>query len=769
MSRAQTVNSLNHLRTPAPAKTHAYFTWRDILASDWKLILIGALASLLLASIFMSGLQGGLAPDLSRPYAYAGDGLFHAWMAQRVAEGWVFDNFRSGYPFGSNFYDFPGADGGDHLLIKIFALLGGGWPAGVKLFYLFGFPTCFAATYVTARAFGLNRSFAVATSVIYTFAPFHFLRLQHLFYTWYFIAPLFFYLALDIYLTHGPATPSSLKSKVRKLLLLLICMLVLASFGVYYALFGVIILASAGVMNAVKTRNTHGARKAALLITATVFGVFINIAPNIIGTYKNGPNPEVAQRSAIESEIYGMKMMQLLMPRPDHRVGKLGGIAQRYNQATPLVNENSTSSLGIIGAAGFMLALLYFLFAQARSDSDERLRLLAVATVILFLFATIGGFGSLFAMTVSPSIRAWNRDSIFIACGAVLFLFVALQLVLQKIVPRLANYSVGIAALLLLAGLFDQTVSPCKSCTADQNAQFDGDKAFVKSIEDTLPAGGAVYQLPYIGFPEVPIQERLINYQMMIGVLHSKALHWSFGGMKGRPGDLFYRALAQEPMARQLEVIRKLGFNGIYIDRRGYADNGEALVRELSQLLHEPPSLQSNDREVVFFKLENNSPQDLSGMTVKEIQRKAGYFGDALGPRYSATLETGIDFTRNGLPDFISDANGLYGIEPWGRWSSQQAIFEFTSPLPQKFTMVLKAQGYASNAQKPTRVLIGSREYTLQLTAGISEVRLDVDLAGTTAERITFIPPTPVSPSQVSGNTDGRILGIGFASMRIIQ
>ncbi|WP_202947825.1 DUF7024 domain-containing protein [Pseudomonas sp. M47T1] len=716
----------------------------------------------------MSGLASAFTPDLSRPYAYAGDGLFHAWMAQRVAEGWLFDNARSGYPFGSNFLDFPGSDGGDHLLIKIFALLGGGWAAGVKLFYLFGFPACFVATYVTARAFGLNRSFAVAGSVIYTFAPFHFLRLQHLFYTWYFIAPLFFYLALDIYLTHGPVTPSSIKSKGRKLLATALGMLILASFGVYYALFGVIILAAAGVMSAVKTHNTYGVRKAALLIAATIFGVFVNIAPNMIGTYKNGPNLEVAQRSIVESEVYGMKMMQLLMPRPDHRIKQLGGIAQRYNQATPLVNENSTSSLGIIGAAGFMLVLLYFLFASARPDSDDRLRLVAVTTFVLFLFATIGGLGSLFAMTVSPSIRAWNRDSIFIACGALLFLFIALQILLQKIAPRLANYSVGIAAALVLVGLFDQTVSPCKSCIAVQNAAFDSDKDFIQSIEKALPAGGSVYQLPYIGFPEVPILQRLINYQMMVGVLHSKALHWSFGGMKGRPGDLFYRALAQEPMTRQIEVIRKLGFDGIYIDRRGYADNGDALIQELSQLLQEPPLLQSSDKEMVFFKLENSAHPDLSGLSPKQIQREAGFFGDAWGPRYSGSLASGIDFTRSGLPEFISDAQGLYGIEPWGRWSSQQAVFEFTAPLPQKFTLVLKAQAYATNAQTPTRVLVGQHEYSMQLTAGISEVRLDVNLGGESTDRITFIPPKPASPSQVSGNTDGRILGIGFVSMQII-
>lgn len=748
----------------------AYPTWRMTFAADWKLIIIGAIATFFLASIFMSGLPDGLMPNLTTPYAYTRDGLFHAWMAQRVTEGWLFDNVRSGYPFGSSFLDFPGSDSGAHLLIKAFALISGGWVGGVNLFFLFGFASCFVATYVTARAFSLNRSFAVAMSVLYTFVPFHFLRLEHLFYTWYFVAPLFFYLALDIYLTHGPTYYTGLKSTLRKLVASAAGMLVLASFGVYYALFGVIILATAGVMSAIKSRSSHGAKKAALLISATILGVMLNLAPNVLGTHKVGPNPEVAQRSIIESEMYGLKMMQLLMPRIDHRISQFRQVAQKY-QHNPLTNENATSSLGIIGAAGFMMALLYLIFIPARTGSDDRLRLLAVTTFVLFLFATVGGLGSLFAMVVSPLIRGWNRDSIFIACGALLFFFISLQLLLQKKAPRLANQSVAIAAIavvLLFIGLYDQTKSVCKNCNAAVKASFDNDRDFIHAIEKTLPAGGAVYQLPYIGFPETPRMHRLYSYQMMAGVLHSKALHWSYGGMKGRPGDLFYRALGQEPISHQIEVIRRLGFDGIYIDRRGYADNGEAIIQELSQLLQQPPLLQSDNKELVFYKLDNSAHPDLASLTAKQIQQKAGYIADALGPRYSSDLISGMDFTRTGFPDFIDDAQGLYGLEPWGRWSSQQAVFKFTDPLPQKFSLILNARAFGAKDHEPTLVRIGSHEYSIPLTAGVSEIRLDVDLAGESANSITFIPPKPVSPMQLTGSSDTRILGVGFVSMRII-
>lgn len=744
----------------------APLTLREIATVDWKLILFGALTSFLLASILMSGLPEGLTPNLSVPYVYSGDGLFHAWMAQRVHEGWLFENARSGYPFGSNFLDFPGSDGASHLIIKLTSLLSGGWVGGVNLYYLLGFFSCFVATYVTARGFGLNRSFAMAASAVYTFVPFHFLRLGHLFYTWYFVAPLFFYLALTIYRT--PQKVPSSRTTLGRLALTAFGMVILASFGVYFALFGIIILALAGILSAVRSRHLQGTKKAALLCTFVVAGVLANVAPNLVGKFTEGRNPEVAQRLPLESEIYGLKLMQFLMPRGDHRSSTLREVAQNYNNNSPLINENTTSSMGIIGSAGFMLSLLLVALAPARLKIDERLGLLAAIIFVLFMFATIGGLGSLFALVVSPLIRGWNRISIFIACGSILFFFVALQCLLHKR-PRYTLYSVAIASVLVLFGLYDQTASVCQDCNAKQKVAFENDQQFVQAIEKALPEGAAIYQLPYIGFPEVPIMHRLMNYQMMTGVLHSSALHWSFGGMKGRPGDLFYRSLANEPLSRQLEVIRRLGFDGIYIDRRGYEDNGNAVIEELTQLLHMPPTLEHASKEIVFFKLDDRAHPPISGLTPKQIMAKAHYFADAFGARYPGDMASGIDFSKPGLPDFIAGASGLSGVEPWGRWSDQGRItFEFVQSLPQRFTLALKAHAFASNANKPTKVEIGSHAYDIQLTAGDSEIRLDVDLQGENTDHITFIPPAPIAPHKVDKNSnDRRTIAIGFVSMSI--
>jgi phosphoglycerol transferase len=89
------------------------------MQKNWLLCLAGSILSFMLASILLSGWPSGIWPNLSFPFIYCGDGLFTGWEIQRLIEGWVWDNDRSGYPFSSNLRDFPGSDFGSFLVLKL--------------------------------------------------------------------------------------------------------------------------------------------------------------------------------------------------------------------------------------------------------------------------------------------------------------------------------------------------------------------------------------------------------------------------------------------------------------------------------------------------------------------------------------------------------------------------------------------------------------------------------------------------------------------------
>lgn len=241
--------------------------------------------------------------------------------------------------------------------------------------------------------------------------------------------------------------------------------------------------------------------------------------------------------------------------------------------------------------------------------------------------------------------------------------------------------------------------------------------------------------------------------------------------MKGRAGDLFFRGLAKEPIARQIEVIRKLGFSGIYIDRRGYSDKGEKIVAQLTAALGYGPTVEHAAHKLVFFPLRESAQVQLEGLSADEIMRKAGYFADRLGKRYPASLAEGIDFTQSTWPDFVRDARGISAPEPWGRWSDANVDkvvrFEFFSPLPAKFTLVLSAQPFGRNGEQAVLVRIGGQNHSVVLRGGTSETRLPIVLNDHRADAIEFIPQNPVSPQQLGMNGDARKLGIGFVRLRL--
>ncbi|MDF3054221.1 MAG: sugar translocase [Gammaproteobacteria bacterium] len=742
---------------------------QGIFLAEWRWWLIGAVFSFFLASILMSGWPTGLLPNIHYPYAYQGDTFSHTWLIQRAVEGWIFDNPRSGYPFGSNFLDYPGSDSGSLLLLKLLGWISGSAFISFNLFFLLGFSATFITSFCVLRSIGLSKIFAACAALLFAFLPFPFFRLAHLFYTWYFLTPLFYYLGFKIFFNDKDRFFHPLS--FLKVSGLVAGCIILASFGVYYALFGTIILSIAAIAAWARSGKIRRISPAIVFISLIIFGIFVNVAPNLIYQKNHGNNVEVAIRSPVDGENYAFKLVQLLLPQQSHRNLKLRKLTQIYSSSYPLINENATSSLGLIGAIGFVLVGLVTLLKLAgRKPIDERLTFLACIVLVLFLFGTIGGLGAIFSMAISSLIRGWNRINVFIAFGTLSMFFLVLQMYLQRFCStrHITFISTIIAAFLGLLGLYDQT--PPANAAHNQHIKkiFERDRDFVHQIENSLPVASAIYQLPYMPFPEIPPMHQLDAYDLMAGVLHSKSLRWNYAGMKGREGDSFYRALAQEPIEKQLAVIKRLGFAGLYIDKRGFEDHGKSLIDTLTQLLGTGPTLIRSDNEAVFFKLPHTAV-DLTGLTNTDIMQKAEY--DTRGTRYSATLAEGIDFTRDDWPTFIRHVSGISTQKNWKHWSdaniAPQVRLDFYTPLPTKFELILVAEPFGPNANQHLTIKVGAKAYQVLMPPGISEMRIPVDTGNVPTDFIEFIPPYPMSPRMANMGPGRQKLGIRFIHLRI--
>lgn len=745
-------------------------SWKNVFLNEWYWLLLGSLLSFVTASLLMSGWPDGLLPNLRCPFSYSGDYLFTTWTAQRLNEGWIFNNSRCGYPFGSNFLDYPVPDFGSLLALKTLAIIFNNSFKAVNLYFLLGFPFVFIATYIINRKFELSPLIAFVSSILYAFAPFHFMRLGHLFYTWYFVVPIFYYIGYKLFSAQSFRIPSKKSSFLYFLLFMF-----LSSFGVYYALFGVIIIGLSGLVGSFRSGEKANFLVASIIVVCISLGVLFTITPNLIYKYKSGVNPEVAARPLSDSELYAFKMAQLILPRPEHNITKLSKLTKKYNQTFPLINENAKSSLGIVGTCGFIMLFFATLLVLSGREIDMRLRFLSITVFILFLFGTIGGFGTLFALFVSPSIRGWNRISIFISYGTILAFFIVFQKIIKssfKINQKFA--SIAFALLVLIIGLYDQTSLPDINANNLTKINFEADQKYIDSIEKILPDGASVYQLPYMAFPEVPPINNLPDYALGVGFIHSKHLRWSYGGMKGREGDLFYRALSKEPMARQIELIKKLGFAGIYIDRRGYEDNGDNIIDQITNILGTPPILSREDEQSLFFLLPNQIKPDLANMSSYEIMKAVGYIADKNGKRYDATLEEGIDFTKNGLPLFIKEISGLSETEQWGRWSdaNKASAVEliFYDRLPNSFSLFINAIAFGPNIGETLIINIAEQTYDIKIPKERPfKLKFDVNLNGQKTNKIEIIPPKPTSPKELGLSEDERKLGIGFIKIFFLK
>lgn len=529
--------------------------------------------------------------QLRAPLLSAGDASASQYFVRTTLDhGWYLRNPDVGAPFGADMYDFPIPEPTHFLLVRLLGVFDHDPFSVYNLFYILSFGGVALSAWWALRFCGIGRLFSFAGAFLYAMLPYHFLRQPHLFLAAYYSVPILAAYALRLALYRAPHVRGELRLTVPGALLIAVC----AGGGIYYAFFGCIFLAAGAAFGAIQSRNVAPLRIGVVCIAVVVAVVGISLLPNAIHEIGQGGNVLVAQRSPEQAEKYGLKLTQLLLPTTYHRFAGMAAIARTYNASAPLVNENMSASLGILGGIGLLLALAAAIFSM-----HERARHLAAAgtlSVVGVLFATIGGFGSLFALLVIPSMRGLNRISMYIAFFA-LFSLLWLTQRLADSRPRLA---IAIAGAIMLVGGFDEI--PGQPVSRANVAAFDSRQAVFDRIETILPRGTAVFELPYVFFPEDGHVSPAFSYALFEPYLRTSGLRWSFGGMHGRASDIWNEQAATLRGADLVGVLSNAGFGAIYIDRRGYKDRGAAIEKELTATVG-PPAIEDARENIVVYRI----------------------------------------------------------------------------------------------------------------------------------------------------------------------
>jgi len=318
----------------------------------------------------------------------------------------------------------------------------------------------------------------------------------------------------------------------------------------------------------------------------------------------HGANPAAVVREYRWLEIYGLKLVDLVVPPVNHHSGTFAAFAAAHRAAAPLQDEGSY--LGILG----ILALGWLAVSSVRGVVLQSARVPAAAWQVLWIVLTFttGGLNAILGAFGFTLFRTGCRYSVVILAIALMHAVEWLSGRQRDAEARSSAETVRIGVLTAVIGLtllvlWDQVPrAPTVEQATAIARQVEADRSLVADMESLLPADAMVFQLPVMDFPESPIPG-VPSYDHFRPYLHGSRLRYSFGSMKGRPREEWQKAVQQklfegavpDQQAQKIrfnianvnaaiDELQKRGFAAVYVNRNGFPDRGKGLFDALAEL-----------------------------------------------------------------------------------------------------------------------------------------------------------------------------------------
>jgi len=476
-----------------------------------------------------------------------------------------------GAPFGAQWNDFPITEDGLFIITGLLARSIGIF-AAVNAATMFAHVLAALTMYATCRLMRCAWVWAFAAGLIYGFATYAFAHgAHHINITYYWLVP------LGLLVCRWLTVDAGMEKRGWRFRFALVVGFLTGLQNAYYTFMFLQLAAFGGLVQWM--RRGWMATLPTMAVGASTMGAFLLMnLDTFFYRVVHGPNPAAVMRNYQWMEFYALKIMDLLMPFPGHWLFS-GLVANYFRNAVVQGETPPPSYLGVVSIAG-VIFLAVVMFVRLVKGARLPVPLEAAQMLWIVIFSTVGGLNCLLGAFGFQIFRAGTRYSIFIMALAVLFL-------VRRLSPFAGREAVGAAAIagvVVLFALLDQTPPFTTQAEIQKIAQaVASDKTFTEELEARLSPGAMVFQLPIMDFPESPAAN-MPAYDHFRPYLFSKHLRFSFGSIKGRLRDDWAHDLTNLKFPQAVDAIERYGFAAMYVNRNGFADKGEGLIKTCREL-----------------------------------------------------------------------------------------------------------------------------------------------------------------------------------------
>jgi hypothetical protein len=545
----------------------------------------------------------------------ASEGDYHLLEVIRVS--------RLGTPFGANWNDYP-------MYEKAFTILLGWLARSIGLFasanvgMMLTHVTAAMSFYLACRFFRWHRAWSFAGALLFAFDYYMTKRsLGHM------LLGLTYTIPWAIFATWLILGKHHLKRFSRSWKFCLGVSFLMGVSNPYYLNIYVQLILLALAFQWFTLRQRENIQTGLLCLLVSGFGFLLAHTGTLFFRLFAGANPYAVARAYRESEMYALRPIEFFIPPLGHRVPSFSDLGMFYQNETLNRADVFSPYLGVIGGAGLIL-LLAVLLRRMFLNQNRRIPAAGWQSLWIVAYSVVGGFNCFLALGGIGLFRASGRNSIFI-----------IALVLLWLIPvasrSFKHWPVGKSWLVALAiaglGIIDQL--PYANREKDRAAiqtSITSDRDFCQQLEARLPAHAAVFQLPLAAFPEGNPVINMGSYEHLRPYFFTSTLRFNYGMNKGRSDSSWQAEIERMPATEMVKQLEKLGFHVLYLNRRGFVDDGDGLLKTLAQMGYQE-KMESADKNQVAVFLKPQPDPDMPRTDVHTINHFGNFWArHDLGP-----------------------------------------------------------------------------------------------------------------------------------------